>query len=72
MGPEQFLLKNATKGEYTIKSNYYGETKLTNSGPTTVNVEVYLRLRSGKVSRSYKTLQMVNVKQDGYLGRINV
>ena len=72
LGPEMFLLKNATKGEYLIKSNYYGETKLTNSGPTTVNVEVYLRSKSGKVSSSFKTIQMVNVKQDGYLGTITV
>jgi hypothetical protein len=33
---------------------------------------VYLRLKTGKVSKNYKTVQMVNVKQDGYLGRVNV
>lgn len=61
LGPEQFLLKNSTKGEYTIKSVYYAETKLTDSGPTAVNVEVYLRQKTGKVSKSYMTAQMANV-----------
>lgn len=71
LGPEQFLLKTAPKGDYTIKSNYYAETKLTENGPTTVNVEIYQN-KVGKPKRIYKTIQMKMVKENGLLSKLRI
>lgn len=61
LGPEQYLLKTFVRGEYNIKSNYFAETKFTENGPTTVNVEIYQK-RLGKTNKTYKTIQMKSVK----------
>lgn len=57
-GPEQFLLKKAIKGKYTIETNYYGESQFVRSGATTVMAEIYLYYGSGREERKVVTLQM--------------
>ncbi|WP_222166021.1 VIT domain-containing protein [Edaphocola aurantiacus] len=68
-GPEQFLLKKAIKGKYTIETNYFGESRFVLSGATTVMAEVYLYYASGKEERKVITLQMSEAghTQDGAL-----
>lgn len=39
-GPEQFVLKNALKGEYKVEVNYYGTRSQRISGPTTIQVQL--------------------------------
>lgn len=56
-GPEQFLLKKAAKGTYTIETNFFNEDQLTISGPTTLMAEIYLYYASGKETRKIVTLQ---------------
>ncbi len=56
-GPEQFMLKKAIKGKYKIESNFYGESQMTLSGPTTISVEIYLMYSSGKEVRKLITFQ---------------
>lgn len=69
-GPEQYLLRNAIKGKYTIKTDFYGETKLTESGPATVMVEIYIRRKNGKTERTLKTIQLGKVKENQNLAEI--
>lgn len=69
-GPEQYLLRNAVKGKYQIKTNYFGETKLTENGPATVMVEIYTRNASGKTERKLKTVQLGTVKEHQVLAEV--
>lgn len=71
-GPEQYLLRNAVKGKYIIKTNYFGERVLTENGPTTVMVEIYVRKANGKVERTLKTVQLGKVKQNENLAELIV
>jgi tetratricopeptide (TPR) repeat protein len=68
-GPEQYLIRNAIKGKYKIKTNYFGETKLTENGPATVMVEIYTT-KAGKVSKTLKTIQLGKVKENEILAEI--
>lgn len=68
-GPEQYLIRNAIKGKYQIKSNYFGETKLTEDGPATIMVEIYTN-RAGKISKTLKTIQLGKVKENEILAEI--
>ena len=71
-GPEQYLLRNAVKGKYRIKTNYFGETKLTQNGPATVLVEIYIQGKNGKIERSLKTIQLGKVKENEELAEIEI
>jgi tetratricopeptide (TPR) repeat protein len=68
-GPEQYLIRNAVKGKYQIKSNYFGETELTENGPATIMVEIYTT-KAGKTSRTLKTIQLGKVKENEILAEI--
>lgn len=68
-GPEQYLIRNAIKGKYQIKSNYFGERELTENGPATVMVEIY-STKAGKTSRTLKTIQLGKVKENEVLAEI--
>jgi hypothetical protein len=71
-GPEQYLLRNAVKGKYIIKTNYFGERALTESGPTTVMVEVYTRKGNGTIERKLQTIQLGKVKENQNLAEITI
>ncbi|WP_281231727.1 VIT domain-containing protein [Flavobacterium gelatinilyticum] len=69
-GPEQYIIRNAIKGKYQIKSNFFGETELTENGPATVMVEIYTT-KAGKTSRTLKTIQLGKVKENEILAEID-
>lgn len=62
-GPEQYIIRNAVKGKYKIKSDYFGETELTENGPATIMVEIYTT-KAGKTTRTLKTIQLGKVKEN--------
>ncbi|MFD1601144.1 VIT domain-containing protein [Flavobacterium artemisiae] len=68
-GPEQYLIRNAIKGKYKIKTNYFGETKLTENGPATLMVEIYTT-KAGKTTKTLKTIQLGKVKENEILAEI--
>lgn len=70
-GPEQYLLRNAVKGKYKIKTNFYGEQTLTLNGPTTVMVEIYV-MKNGKTERKLKTIQLDTVKENQNLAVVTI
>lgn len=70
-GPEQYLLRNTVKGKYTIKTNYFGETALTENGPATVMVEIYVT-KNGTTERTLQTIQLGKVKQNEDLAELNI
>lgn len=69
-GPEQYLLRNAVKGKYIIKTNYFGESALTENGPATVMVEIYTRKGNGTIERKLQTIQLGKVKENQNLAEI--
>lgn len=70
-GPEQYLLRNPVKGKYTIKSNYFGESALTENGPATVMVEIYVT-KNGLTERTLQTIQLGKVKEGQDLAAITI
>jgi Vault protein inter-alpha-trypsin domain len=70
-GPEQYLLRNAMKGKYQIKTNFYGEQTLTQNGPTTVMVEIYIT-KNHKTERKLKTIQLGTLKENQNLEMITI
>lgn len=68
-GPEQYLLRNAVKGKYQIKTNYFGESELTENGPATVMVEIYIT-KLGKTTKTLKTIQLGKIQENEILAEI--
>jgi hypothetical protein len=68
-GPEQYLIRNAVKGKYQIKTNYFGESELTENGPATVMVEIYTT-KAGKTAKTLKTIQLGKIKENDILAEI--
>lgn len=68
-GPEQFMLKKAIKGKYSIQTNFFAERQMSITGPTTISVEIYLFYSSGKQTRKILTFQNnnANAGKDGIL-----
>jgi hypothetical protein len=69
-GPEQYLLRNAIKGKYVIKTSYFGESTLTDNGPATVMVEIYTKKPNGGTIRKLKTIQLGKIKENQDLAKI--
>lgn len=63
-GPEQFILKKAIKGKYQIKTNYFGETRVSGSGRTTLMAEVYLYYGTNKEERKIVVFQSNKNNED--------
>ena len=53
-GPEEFILKKATKGIYTIEVNLYGDSRQTLGGPITIKAELFTNF--GKQSQKRKVI----------------
>jgi Vault protein inter-alpha-trypsin domain len=70
-GPEQYLLRNTVKGKYQIRTNFFGESTLTENGPTTVMVEVYTQ-KNGKTTRKLQTIQLGKIKENQNLAVITI
>ncbi len=71
-GPEQYLLRNQIKGKFVIKTNYFGESALTENGPATVMVEVYTKKQNGKTERKIQTIQLGKISQNENLAEITI
>jgi Vault protein inter-alpha-trypsin domain/CarboxypepD_reg-like domain len=70
-GPEQYLLRNAVKGKFIIKTKFYGEGALTENGPTTVMVEIYTT-KNGITERKLQTIQLGKIKENQNLAEITI
>ncbi|PYF77220.1 VIT domain-containing protein [Pedobacter nutrimenti] len=66
-GPEQFMIKKAVRGKYKIEVNYYGDSQLSISGPTTVMAEIYTHYGTAAQQRKIITLQLSNGQNGGVL-----
>ncbi len=72
LGPEQFLLKKATKGVYKVEVNYFGDTQVQLAGETTIMVEIYTNYGGPLQHRQMITLQMQRGAQGAvYVGQFD-
>lgn len=70
-GPEQYLLRHAMNGKYRIKTNYFGESALTENGPATVMVEIYTT-KNGVTKRELQTIQLGKIKENQNLAMLTI
>jgi tetratricopeptide (TPR) repeat protein len=57
-GPEQFQLKKAKSGIYTVEVNYYSDAVQKVAGPTTLLAEIYMHYGTPQEERQLITLQL--------------
>lgn len=61
-GPEEFLLRRAISGTYTIQANYYGDRQQRLAGPTTLTLALYTNYGKADETRKEIILQLKNVR----------
>lgn len=62
-GPEEFLLKKAQPGKYTIEVNYYGNTQQVLAGATTIQVLLTTNFGTAKQKNQEITLRLKDKKE---------
>jgi uncharacterized protein YfaP (DUF2135 family) len=70
-GPEEFLLKKAVKGNYTVDANLYGDHRQNLGGPISVRADLFTDF--GKPTQKKKTmnLRVTTDKEVINLGSLN-
>ena len=69
-GPEEFCLKTAKKGVYTIEADYYGTNSQKIVQPVVVQAEVYTNFGKPNQKKQILTLRLETVKGSYLVGTI--
>ena len=71
-GPEEFLLKKAIPGKYSIQANYYGSNQQVLSGTTTIQVTLTTNFgRANQVDKAI-TMRLKDVKEVVEVGEFSM
>ncbi len=70
-GPEEFLLKKAIEGNYTVKVNYYGSSQQTIAGPVTIQALLITNFGKNNEKREEITLRLSDKKEVIEIGKLN-
>jgi tetratricopeptide (TPR) repeat protein len=70
-GPEEYILKKAKKGEYTIKVNYFGSSSRKLLGPVTLKVDIFTDYGRPNQKKRSKTLVLKEKKDIIIVGKVN-
>ncbi len=62
-GPEEFLIKNAIEGKYTVQTNYYGSSQQRIAGPTTIYLELYTNYGKKNEHKEVITMRLSSSKE---------
>jgi len=62
-GPEEYLVRRASRGEYQIKANFYGSRSQTLTGPTTVQATVITNFGRPNEERRALTLRLATARE---------
>jgi tetratricopeptide (TPR) repeat protein len=62
-GPEEFLIRKASPGKYSVQVNYYGTHEQTLFGPTTVQAELYTNYGKAGEKKKVITLRLKSNKE---------
>lgn len=69
-GPEEYLIRNAPTGGYTIATNYYGSSQQTVVGPATVTATVFTNWGRANEERRVLTIRLDKAKEKIDIGTI--
>lgn len=69
-GPEQFLLKKALKGSYSVKVKYYGSTQQKISGPTFLKITTFKNYGKKNELKFTELVRLKNVSDILDLGNV--
>ena len=70
-GPEEYLIKKAPKGEYTIKVHFYGNNSPELTGATTLYVDVITNFARGSQKSQTLSLRLDKADEDYLVGKIS-
>ncbi|PCE63103.1 VIT domain-containing protein [Sediminicola luteus] len=69
-GPEEFMLKNANKGEYRILADYYSDNIQKISGPTILKVSIFTDYGKSNEKKKIKILRLDKEEDELEVGSI--
>ncbi len=69
-GPEEYLIKKAPRGEYTIKVHFYGNNSPELSGPTTLYVDIFTHYGRSNESKQTLSVRLEKAEDDYLVGKI--
>jgi len=73
LGPEEYLLRNAPKGEYQIFVHYYGSDIISPNGAVTVSAKVFKNWGQANAESNTVDLEFTSTEQKEYLvGKVSV
>ena len=69
-GPEEYMVRKAAHGVYTIKAKYYGSGSVKITGAVTVQVDIYTNFGRNDEDRKSITVQLKDAKEMITIGQI--
>jgi tetratricopeptide (TPR) repeat protein len=69
-GPEEYMVRRAAPGTYTIEANYFGSRAVTLLGPVTVQVDVLTNFGRPNQQRKSLTIRLKEAKETVRIGQI--
>jgi tetratricopeptide (TPR) repeat protein len=69
-GPEEFSLRDANRGIYTVYVNYYGDNRQQIAGPVTVYAKLYAHYGTPEQSEKSLTIQLKDNKETRQVGQL--
>jgi len=71
-GPEEFILKNAKKGEYYVKVKYYGDRYQKVENPTFMKVTMFKNYGKPNETKEIKVIRLTKTKDKQIVAKIEV
>jgi len=71
-GPEEYVLRRAVPGAYTVKARYYGSSQQTLCGPCTVIVNVYTDYGRPEEQHQVLTLRLDSPSDEVLVGTVTI
>lgn len=69
-GPEEFTLKTAKRGTYTVYVNYFGDSRQTITGPVTIYANLTTHYGTGQEKTKAITVQLKEDKETRQIGQL--
>ncbi|MCL2887216.1 MAG: DUF2135 domain-containing protein [Betaproteobacteria bacterium] len=71
-GPEEFLVKKPKPGKYTVRINYYGDSRQTALGPVTAQARLITGFGTPQEKEELVTVRLVDKKESLEIGSITI
>ncbi|MBQ7413745.1 MAG: DUF2135 domain-containing protein [Alphaproteobacteria bacterium] len=69
-GPEEFMIKKAPNGKYSVRTNNFGDHRQSISGPTTIYLDLYTHYGTPAEKHERLLVRTENVKERNEIGEI--